>query len=139
MPCRRKRSSAPSTIPELMAYAILLIALALFMAAIHFTGMVSRVKGVIVTTHETVGIMRSTELDDEQKEAAVQKAAIAMMLSFVTILLRVIVICAVPTVFVYICLGAGLLTADALYAGLANWYFIVITSVIALAVLFVKQ
>ena len=122
-----------------MAYAILLIALALFMAAIHFTGMVSRVKGVIVTTHETVGIMRSTELDDEQKEAAVQKAAIAMMLSFVTILLRVIVICAVPALFVYICMGAGLLTEEALYAGLSNWYFIVITSVIALAVLFVKQ
>ena len=122
-----------------MAYAILLIALALFMAAIHFTGMVSRVKVVIVTTHETLGIMRSTALDDDQKEAAVQKAAVAMMLSFFTILLRVIVICAVPALFVYICMGAGLLTEEALYAGLSNWYFIVITSVIALAVLFVKQ
>lgn len=122
-----------------MSYAILLVALALFMAAIHFTGMVRRVKIVLSTTHEALAVMRSTELDDDQKEAAVQQAAVAMMLSFFTILLRVIVICAVPTAFVYICMNSGLVTEEAVYSSLSNWYFIVITSVIALAVLFVKQ
>ena len=134
MPTRKLRA-----IPERMSYAILLVALAAFMAAIHFTGMVSRVRGVIQTTHEALGIMRSAELDDDQKEAAVQKAAVAMMLSFFTILLRVIVICAIPAAFVYICISTGLVTEEGVYSSLSNWYFIVITSVIALAALFLKQ
>lgn len=72
-----------------MAYLFLILAIGLFVVSIKLSGVVSKVRTVIVATREAVSLMKSTKLSEEQKEAAVQEAAIRMLGAFFSILGRV--------------------------------------------------
>ena len=122
-----------------MAYAILLIALALFLGAINRTQLVGKVKAVIAVTSNALEIMRSHDLDEAQKEAAIQKAAIGTLGAFFSITLRALVACAVPGVFVYLLVYMGVLSPPALYDALTNWYFIVATSVLMIGAFYIGR
>ncbi|MGH6913058.1 MAG: hypothetical protein ACREH3_05070, partial [Geminicoccales bacterium] len=86
-------------------------------------------------TQRTQGIIRSKSLTDEEKEAAIQKAAIFMAGSVVMILGRMALCLLVPTAMVWLGAQFGAYsTADALVAA-SNWTFIVASSVVMMAAL----
>lgn len=122
-----------------MTYAFLAVSVFLFMLAIKLFGVVPQVRKIIAETQMAVGVMRSRELDDEEKEERVQKAAIAMMASCVFVTLRIAATVAVPVIFVAAPVYFGLYTADEVYAAASNWIFIVVSSVVMIGLwVFVK-
>ena len=72
-----------------MIYLFLLLAMILFIASLKVFDVVPKVTFVFSETRDATSVMKSKELSDEQKEAALQKAAVRMMGSFFSILGRV--------------------------------------------------
>ena len=122
-----------------MTYAFLVVSVFLFMLAIKLFGVVPQVREIMAETNTALGVMRSRELGDDEKEERVQKAAIAMMKSAVVVIIRIAATVAVPVVFVAAPVYFGLYTADEIYAAASNWIFIVVSSVVMIALwVFVK-
>ena len=119
-----------------MVYFFLAASIGLFILGINVLGVVPRVKHVIANSREALSVVQSTQMSEDDKEAAIQKAAVRMFGAFGSILVRVAVICLVPVGFVYLCAGLGFYTtAEALQAS-TDVYFIIISSIVMIAALF---
>lgn len=122
-----------------MTYAFLVVSVFLFMLAIRLFGVVPHVREIMADTNTALSVMRSRELDDEEKEERVQKAAIAMMKASVVVITRIAATVAVPVIFVAVPVYFGLYTADEVLVAASNWIFIVVSSVVMIALwVFVK-
>jgi hypothetical protein len=118
-----------------MVYAFLAAGVLVFVICFRLLDVVPKVRAVIEATRRAQGIISSKSLTDEEKEAAVQRAAIAMTGSLVAILGRVALCVLVPTVTVWLGAQSGAYsTADALVAA-SSWTFIVASSVVMIAAL----
>jgi hypothetical protein len=118
-----------------MVYAFLAAGVLVFVICFRLLDVVPKVRAVIGATRRAQGIISSKSLTDEEKEAAVQRAAIAMTGSLVAILGRVALCVLVPTVTVWLGAQSGAYsTADALVAA-SSWTFIVASSAVMIAAL----
>ena len=118
-----------------MAYLFLALSLGMFIVAIKLLGIVPKVKNVISTTHAATATMKSRELSEEQKEAAVQKAAVEMFGAFISIFARVLLTLAVPITFVMFGSFIGLYSTDDAVRAASDWYFIVGSTILMIGAL----
>ena len=118
-----------------MVYAFLAAGILVFVISFRLLDVVPKVRAAIDATRRAQGIISSKSLTDEEKETAVQRAAIAMAGTAVAILGRVAVCVLVPTITVWLGAQSGAYsTADALVAA-SNWTFIAVSSVVMIAAL----
>lgn len=88
-----------------MMIVVAILSVLAFIAAFQLLQIVPRAKSAIDTSRSTAAVMGDASLSEEAKEAAVQKASLALMKGFVDLLLR----------------GAGALVAAWLPIQLADW------------------
>jgi hypothetical protein len=118
-----------------MVYAFLAAGVLVFVISFRLLEVVPKVRAAIDATRRAQGIISSKSLTDEEKETAVQRAAIVMAGTAVVILGRVAVCVLVPTLMVWLGAQSGAYsTADALVAA-SNWTFITVSSVVMIAAL----
>lgn len=122
-----------------MAYVLLVAALLVFMAAIHLTGLLDRIRSVVSSTNHALAVLKNHDLDDLEKERETQKAAIAMLGSFVAILFRVFIVVAVPAALLYMSLITNIVDDAALSDAATNIYFIIVTSIAMIAALLFRR
>lgn len=72
-----------------MIYVFLFMAIVLFIASLKVFNVVPKVTLVFSETRDATSVLKSKDLSDDQKEAALQKAAVQMMGTFFSILGRV--------------------------------------------------
>ena len=121
-----------------MIYLVLSAAVALFAVCFHQLRLVPVTKGIIAGTHDAVGVLRSTTLSDRDKETAIQRAAIRTTTSFISLLLRTMAACIVPVMFVWVFIPLGLFSAEEVWQGTTNVYFIVVSVLAMVALVFRK-
>jgi hypothetical protein len=119
-----------------MIYLFLSLAVGLFVVALKASGLVPRAQVVFSATRAATAVMRSPELSEEQKETAVQKAALEMFGSLFSIAVRTVFTLALPVALVLLGCAVGLYSAEEAVRAASNWYFIVLSTVIT-AVAFV--
>lgn len=107
-----------------MAYLFLALSVGLLVLAIKGLGMVPRVRGVIAAIHAAMATMRSRHLSEEQKEIAVQRAAVEMFRSLGSLSARTLLALAAPLAFVLLGAFLGLYGADDIVRAASDWYFI---------------
>ncbi len=113
-----------------MVYFFLAASAALFFLGIRVFGIVPRVKGVIAATHVATTVMRSRDMSEEEKESAIQKAALEMIGSFLSILVRTALIVAISIAVVALGSETALFSMqDAIHAA-SNWTFIVVSTLL---------
>lgn len=119
-----------------MVYLVLLAALLAFLLGIKFTGLISQVHIAATDARQAVTVIKDVNMSEDEKEAAVQTAALRMFFMFFSILARVAVAIAVAILLVYVAAWTGLCSMAAVEAALTNWVFILGT--IAVTVLMWK-
>ena len=107
-----------------MVYVFLCAAIGLFIIGIRVLEIVPRVTHVISASHEAVAVMKSSAMSEAEKEAAIQKAAIQMFVSFGSILVRSATVCLVPAGFILLFAKLGLYSITEVYQGSTDVYFI---------------
>jgi hypothetical protein len=118
-----------------MVYAFLSAGVLVFVICFRLLDVVPKVRAVIEATRRAQRIISSKSLTDEEKEAAVQSAAIAMAGSTVAILGRVALCVLAPALTVWLGAQAGAYsTSDALVAA-SSWSFIVASSAVMVTAL----
>lgn len=122
-----------------MVYLSLVLAIGLFIVGIKILGIVPRVKLVVSATHDALAVMKSVELSEDEKEAAVQRAAVSMFGAFGSILLRVAVVCLVPVGFVLAGAKIGLYDSGELLRASTDWTFITVSTLIMIGALFLVK
>lgn len=117
----------------------LFAAIVLFAASMKLFGVAPRIRLVMAATREATVVMRSRTLDEREKEAAVQSAAIRVVGHALAILVRVALTLAVP--FAFVALGSALglyLIGDAMRVA-TTWSFIIGSTIVMVGALIVDQ
>jgi hypothetical protein len=96
-------------------------------------GVVGAAQKAITTASHAGKVMSSKELDDEVKEKEIQKSAIGLLGSFVSIAGRSALSLVAAAVPIYGAEAAGLVSADAVIDFLSRWDVIIIISVVMIA------
>ena len=113
----------------------LFVSLALFLASLHLCGLVPRVKRAMATSREAAAVIRSSDLDLEEKETKVQAAALRMFGSFLAIVLGVTIAVTIPFAFMALATQIGLFQADEVMAAAVDTPFLVGSSLVTLVAL----
>ncbi len=114
----------------MVVYLALSLSLVLFLLLIRLLGIVSRVRAITSATRDALLVMRSRQLAEEEKEAQIQKAALAMFGAAGAVLLRIALTFALPAGLVLAGTCGGVLYSGADLAQAAgNWIFITLASV----------
>lgn len=113
-----------------MVYLVLLAALVVFLLGIKFTGLIGHVSTAATDARQALTVIQNTNISEDEKEAAVQAAALRMFASFFGILARAMVAVVVSILLVLVSIWAGLCTIAAVEAALTNWLFIVFAIVV---------
>jgi hypothetical protein len=113
-----------------MVYIFLCAAIGLFLIGIRVLGLVPRVKLVITASKQAVAVMKSPDMSEDEKEAAIQKAAVQMFVSFGSILIRTATVCLVPLAFILLFAKLGLYTTAEVYQGSTDIYFITVSTIV---------
>lgn len=110
-----------------------------FLAVFHFLAVIPKAQDAIAVSRNTAGLMRDATLDDDAKEAAVQKASLNLMKAFVGLLLRGGG--AVLAAFVPLQLAdwAGIVPLDASLDFMLRLDVILVTSVLIVALAFLGR
>lgn len=121
-----------------MIYLVLALALALFVAVLKLGRVVERSLAVMTTMREATGVMTSTTLSDDEKEARIQRDALAMLRAFA--LLTFWSLGAAVTAVLFVATGGALDLYDikSVVAAAASWEVIVVAG-IAMTALFVVR
>lgn len=112
-----------------MVYTFLYIAIGIFVVGIKIMGIVPRVKLVMVESHAAVSVMKAPDLSEEEKEVAIQRAAIRMFGSFGSILIRGAVVCFTTAGFIFLFSKLGFYSITQLYESLTDVYFLSATTI----------
>jgi len=121
-----------------MSYLFLALSVVVFMVGIKLLGVVTRVHKVIVLSRCAVSTMRAAQLSEDEKEIEIQRAAVEMSKSCISILVRVFLILAVPYALILFGEFLGFYNHEQLVSAATNWMFITVSSiamVVALVVL----
>ncbi len=119
-----------------MVYVFLAAAIGLFIIGIRILGIVPKVKLVISASHDAIEVMKSPDMNEENKERAIQKAAVNMFSAFFSILVRVAVICLVPIGFVLFFAQLGFYANTEALDASTDLYFIMASTIAMIAALF---
>ncbi|MFQ5347381.1 MAG: hypothetical protein ACE5ED_06010 [Rhodothalassiaceae bacterium] len=112
-----------------MVYLALSLSLILFMLLIHLLGIVPRARAILADTRSALAVMRNAQLSEEDKEKAVQKAALAMFGAAASIIARIAVSLVLPALLVLAgAQGGALYEESALITAATDWIFILVAS-----------
>lgn len=122
-----------------MVYIFLCVALGIFIIGIKVLGIIPRVKLVMMASQEAILLMKAPALSEEEKETAIQKAAIRMFGSFASILVRVAAVCLISVGFVLLFSKLGIYSTAQVYEASTNVYFLTLTTItMILALIFIR-
>lgn len=107
-----------------MVHVFLILSIGLFVVALRLSGAVPQVRFAMAQTREALAAMNSGDLSEEDKETAVQRAALRMFGSFLSILLRTILCIGVPAALVALGAAAGLYRMDDVVRAATDAWFI---------------
>lgn len=106
-----------------------------FIAAFELLGIVPKAREAIATSRQTAAVMGDKSLDDDAKEAAVQKAAGSLMKGFFGLVLRIIGILAAAYVPIFLADLAGLVPEAETLGFMLRLDVILATTVIVIAII----
>jgi hypothetical protein len=117
-----------------MTYLFLTVATLLIVASIKALDLVPRVQRVMSDTRAAVVVMAAKNMSDEQKEAAVQAAAIRMLAAFCKIAFVLAAASAAALAAVFLGIGLDLYTAEDAARASLNPVFLVSSCVLLFGV-----
>ena len=120
-------------------YAALTLTILVFIAGIRILGIVPQVKQVISQSNGALAVIKSTNLSEEQKETAIQKAAVQMLSNFLSITLRVAALLGLLFAVLYLGVFANIYAWEQLLEDASNWYFIGVSSIVMIAALVLSK
>lgn len=107
------------------------IALLLFLAGFNLFGLARKSRQVIEITQSSMQVVRNSELDDYQKEKAMQGFARELFILFLGILFRTIGALAIPFGFIWLLELFRLTTVNQVIEASLSFEFIIATIVIS--------
>lgn len=106
-----------------------------FIAAFELLGIVPKAREAIATSRQTAAVMGDKSLDDDAKEAAVQKAAGSLLKGFFGLVLRIIGILVAAYVPIFLADLAGLVPEAETLGFMLRLDVILATTVIVIAII----
>ena len=122
-----------------MVYLFLCLSIGIFVLCLKVLGLIPKVLGMIATTRQALNVMSSKEMSDEAKEAAVQKASLAVLKAFFVIAFCTAVTVALPIAFVAAVSMTGLYSLEAAWLAAGNLYFLIGSSIVMIAAMVVLR
>lgn len=117
-----------------MSYLFLVLGLVVFVLVVQRLGIVAKVREAVRRMGGAVAVMRATDMPDDDKERALQRAAVRMGIAFLDILARSAAAFAVPLAGLYGGAVAGLYSPDeAMRAAWNPWFLLFLTALAGLA------
>lgn len=113
-----------------MTVVIVGLSVLCFIAAFQLLNLVPRAQAAIATSRQTAAVMGDKTLDEEAKEAAVQKAAVSLMKGFFDLLIRGIGTLVAAWVPIQLADLIGLKPAEETLAFMLRLDVIIVTSII---------
>ncbi len=116
-----------------MIVAIAVASILVFVVVFWIAGVVPAAQKAMATASHAGTVMSSKELDDDIKEKEVQKAAIALLGSVVSITARSLLALVAAAIPIYGADAAGLAGSETVIDFMSRWDVIIIVSVIMIA------
>ena len=113
-----------------MVYTFLCIAIVIFVVGIKILGIVPRVRHIMAESHAAVSVIKAPGLSEEEKEVAIQRAAIRMIRSFGSILIRSAFVCLTTAGFVLLFSWLGFYSIAQVYETSTDVYFLSATTIV---------
>ena len=107
-----------------MEYVALTAATVAFTLCLHFFRIVGLARRIVGASGQAVTTMRLAALSDEEKETAIQRAAVEVMVALVALLARVGAAIALSLAVIYAGALVDAYSIDAVLLAAGNWYFI---------------
>lgn len=112
-----------------------LASIAVFALAFRFSGLIKRSRAAIATATKTLSVIRQSDLDDDEKERAAQKAAIELFRGFLLITLSACLVLAAPGIVIWAGDAIGLASAPAVLDFLLSWEVLIGASLLLVGLL----
>src|SRR5262245_43286282 len=109
--------------------------LAAFVFLARVFGLTERSRRVLVTTRESMAVMRTASMSDDQKEAALQANAIALFKSFFTLSIGLALAALLPAALLWLCDRLGWLSFERVLAVSLSPPFLIVSGVIVIGAL----
>lgn len=113
-----------------MVYGFLAAAAVLVMAGLKYFGVVPQARAIVQATRAATQVMAATDIGLDDKERAVQRAALAMFAASARISLKLIATLAAPVACVYAGLALGAFGESELWQAAMGWPFLVGSSAV---------
>jgi len=107
-----------------MIYVFLAMSIFLFMGCLKLFRVVPRVNNVIAEARESLSVMSSNLISDEEKEGKIQAASVRMLGAFFSILGRVGLSVGIPVGCVMLGTVLGFYPTEEVVTTTSDWYFI---------------
>ncbi len=105
--------------------AVSLVATGVFVVCFRYSGLIKVAQDAITLAREAGQVMSSKTMTDDEKEAAVQKASIGLLGSFLQITIRAAIVLAATFGVIWAAELIGITTSAAVTAFLLTWQAIV--------------
>lgn len=116
-----------------MEYVALTASIAAFTLCLHFFHVVALARRIIEASRTAVTTMRSAALNDDEKETAVQRAAVDVGRSFVALAARLGASVLLSLAVILPGAVANVYSMDSLAVAAGNGYFIAVSSLFVIA------
>lgn len=117
-----------------MIYLFLGLSLGLFVICLKVLSVLPTATRIVLEARDALGILRSQDMTEEQKESATQAAAVRMFGSFFSILFRVILCLGIPVGWVVLGSISGFYQTEEAIRIASSWDFIVGSSLMMILV-----
>lgn len=115
-----------------MTYVVLSVAVAVFILLIRLTRIVPVTRVMMADTRDALAVMGAPDLSEDEKERAIQSAAIRAFRALFSIVARVAVIVFLPLLLVIVGANVGLYTLEEASAAAVNGYFIAASTLVVI-------
>ena len=122
-----------------MEYVALSAATVAFTLCLHFFRIVGLARRIIGASGKAVTTMRFAALSDEEKETAIQRAAVEVMVALVALLARVGAAIALSLALIYAGTLVNAYSVDTVLLAAGNWYFIAGSSLFVIIAMIVMR
>jgi hypothetical protein len=120
-----------------MTIAAAALAILLFAVALKYSGIYALTLDVMASARAAAAVIRDPALDDDQREVRVQKAALHLFKRAAQIILLTVVVVGIPLIALVALDAVGLAELKAVFALMMRWDFIVIATVVTIALFWV--
>lgn len=115
-----------------MTYVVLALAAGLCILCIRLTGLVGQTRAIMSDSRRALEVMRASNLSEDEKEHALQRASLRMFADLGMVLLQTTAVLAVPVLFVLAWTMVGHPTLAEIEAAAMSWPFILGTTAVML-------